>query len=109
MPSKPMNHRATTASALAVTKPSERTGNTTRKSPMYGQYQYSHNPHRPYRPSALTLVPLFLRWPDNCGIPDGGGGRLRHTYEIASDHRLGLGYLDRKSTRLNSSHVSISY
>src|SRR5699024_2613099 len=51
------------------------------------------NPHRPYRPSALTLVPLFLRWPDNCGIPDGGGGRLRHTYEIASDNRLGLGYI----------------
>src|SRR5207249_11375086 len=49
--------------------------------------------------------------PGGCGRR-GRGGLLLAERQRRDDRRLldrGVGYLDRKSTRLNSSHVSISY
>src|SRR3712207_7556517 len=49
---------------------------------------------------------LHKRWPG--GIPD--HVRKQADYEVGIITQMGFpGYLDRKSTRLNSSHANISY
>src|SRR5690606_42090355 len=66
-----------------------------------GQGVHSHRPHQ----SANRLASLFIVVYDEDGRFVGHGCRL---LKIALS-RPGGGGIDRKSTRLNSSHVKISY
>src|SRR3712207_9010838 len=61
------------------------------------------------------LVPAAVEFPDGCMrqlLRVQRGVRERHHLVVAAvvqEHRHLFGYLDRKSTRLNSSHANISY
>src|SRR4051812_49756453 len=56
------------------------------------------------RPPRSTLFPYTTLFRSS---PRGGGCRGRYAGKVLSE--LTVGWLDRKSTRLNSSHMSISY
>src|SRR5207249_5642102 len=60
--------------------------------------------------AAISVVNSWLFWDPNVGTSmERGSGHRWIGYQVTALYFLATPFLDRKSTRLNSSHVSISY